>query len=147
MEGHKRRNPSQPALIANALGEDFTLAKVIEDSPELSEGSERIAKVEPEVDSLLDRLAILGEMREGGERLLEACDGFPVGGTCGGLHPGLTGVGDGLVPDLAPEGMVGETIDLLGQPVGIESFDRLHGPSMKGPPAVVEDARVANLVA
>src|SRR5437660_1482061 len=108
MESHERRNPSQPALIANALGEDFALAKVIEDSPELSQGGERIAKVEPEVDSLLDGLATLGEMREGGDRPLEACDGFPV---------------------------------------GIESFDRLHGPSMKGPPAVVEDARVANLVA
>src|SRR5437667_12370084 len=107
MEGHERRNPSQPALIANALGEDFTLAKVIEDSPELSEGSERIAKVEPEVDSLLDRLAILGEMREAGERLPEAWRGFPVGGPCRGLRPGLAGVGHDLAPALAPDGLGG----------------------------------------
>jgi|SRR5215470_1227271 len=37
MERHGRRNPSQPTLIADALGEAFTGAKVIDNPPELCE--------------------------------------------------------------------------------------------------------------
>src|SRR2546426_7078167 len=96
MERHEGRNPSKPALIADPFGENFSLAEVVEDSRELSEGSERTAKVEPEIDTLLDGLATLGEMREGSERLFEPRDRFPVGRACGSLRPGLTAVGDGL---------------------------------------------------
>src|SRR2546427_6939971 len=147
MERHEGRNPSKPALIADPFGENFSLAEVVEDSRELSEGSERTAKVEPEIDTLLDGLATLGEMREGSERMFEPRDRFPVGRACGSLRPGLTAVGDGLFPYLSLEGMVGEAIDLLGQPVGVELFDRLHDPSVEGPPSVLEDTRVADLVA
>src|SRR2546427_3653928 len=147
MERHEGGNPSKPALIADPFGENFGLAEVVEDSRELSEGSERTAKVQPEIDTLLDGLATLGEMREGSERLFEPRDRFPVGRACGSLRPGLTAVGDGLVPYLSLEGMVGEAIDLLGQPVGVQLFDRLHDPSVEGPPSVLEDARVADLVA
>src|SRR3989441_10912243 len=147
MERHEGRNPSKPALIADPFGENFSLAEVVEDSRELSEGSERTAKVEPEIDTLLDGLATRGEMREGSERMFEPRDRFPVGRACGSLPPGLTAVGDGLFPYLSLEGMVGEAIDLLGQPVGVQLFDRLHDPSVEGPPSVLEDACVADLVA
>ena len=86
-------------------------------------------------------------MRDGTERLLEPRDCFAIGRAGGSFRPGLTAVGDGLVPYLSPEGMVGEAIDLLGQPVGVELFDRLHDPSVEGPPSVLEDTRVADLVA
>src|SRR5438552_898287 len=106
MERHAGRNPSKPALIADPFSESFGLAKIVEDLRELSEGSERIAKVEPEIDPLLDGLATLGEMRDGTERLLEPRDCFAIGRTGGSFRPGLTAVGDGLVPYLSPEGTV-----------------------------------------
>ena len=43
--------------------------------------------------------------------------------------------------------MVGETIDVLGQAVGIQLFDRHHNPSVEGPPTVPENTRVGDLVA
>src|SRR3989441_5827468 len=135
MERHEGGDPSQPALIADLLGENLTFAKVIEDSLELSERVERIAKLQQEINPLLDRSSALREMPESFERLLEARDCFPVGRARGGLRPGLTEVGDGLVPDLAPEGMVGETIDVLGQPVGIQLFDRRHSARVEGAPS------------
>src|SRR5437016_10799004 len=135
MTSHEGGNPTQPRLIVDSLREHSGFAKVVEDSLDLSEDRERIAKVQPKIDTLLDCFATFGEMREGSERLLKARDCFPVGRVRGGLRPGLTEVGDGLVPDLAPEGMVGETIDLLGQPVGIELFDRLHDLSVEDSPS------------
>src|SRR2546422_5707400 len=146
MERHEGGDPSQPALIADLLGENLTFAKVIEDSLELSERVERIAKLQQEINPLLDRSSALREMPEGFERLFKARDGFPIGRAGGGLRPGLAGIGDGLVPDLAPEGMVGETIDVLGQPGGVQLFDRRHDASVKGPPSVSKEARVGDLV-
>jgi hypothetical protein len=72
MESHERRNPSQPVLIANPLGERLSLAEEVEDSRELSERSERVSKIQPEINPLLDRFTSLRNMREGSERLLEA---------------------------------------------------------------------------
>ena len=41
---------------------------------------------------------------------------------------------------------MGQPLDLLGQPVGIEPLDRLHDPRVEGPPALAEEAAVGHLV-
>src|SRR5436309_4779551 len=86
-------------------------------------------------------------MRQGSERLLKAFGRFPIGGARSSFLPGLTEVGDGLVPDLAADGMVGEAIDLLGQPGGMQLFDCRHDASMQHAPSVLEKTRVSDLVA
>jgi len=58
--------------------ENFGLHRWSKTSSDLAKGKERIAKVQPQIDPLLDRFATLGEMREGSERLLEALDRFTV---------------------------------------------------------------------
>src|SRR2546428_789699 len=147
MESHADGNPSQPELITDALGKNFGLAKVVEDLLVLVEGVERIAQVQPQIDPLLEGFTTLGEMREGSERLLKAGNRFPVGRAHDSLRAGPTKVADGLVPDLAAEGMVGETIDPPGQPGGILLFDRRHDARVKGAPSVLEETRVSSLVA
>src|SRR2546428_484876 len=146
MERHADGNPSQPELITDALGENFGLAKVVEDSPVLSEGVERIAHFQPQIDPLLEGFTTLRKMREGSERLRKAGDRFPVGGACGRLRAGLTEVADGLAPHRAAEGMVGETIEVFDQPVGVQLFDRRHDARVKGAPSVLEEARIRDLV-
>src|SRR5713101_1112426 len=126
-------DPPQPALIPNPLGESLTLAKMVEDLPELAERKERIAKLHPEIDALFDCFAALGDMCKGRERLLEAHNRFPAGRACSSLRPGLTEVGEGLVPDFAPKGMVGEAIDVVDQPVAIQLFDCLHDLNVESP--------------
>jgi len=85
-------------------------------------------------------------MREGSERLLKAADRFSVGSTRGSLRTRPTEVVDGLVPDLATEGMMGEAIDVLGQPIGIKLFDCLHDPGVNGPSAVFKEARIGDFL-
>src|SRR6266436_5450573 len=108
MGGHVGGNPPFPVLVADPFGKNFGLTKVVEDSPVLSEWVERIAQIHPEIDTLLNRFATFGQMREGFERLLESRDCHSVSRTCGSFLPGLTAVGGGLVPDLALEGMMSE---------------------------------------
>ena len=62
------------------------------------------------------------------------------------LGAGLAEIGHGLVPHLAPEGVVGQPLDLLGEPVGVESLDRLDDPRVEAAPALLEQAAVGHLV-
>ena len=50
------------------------------------------------------------------------------------LDTGLTQVTQGLVPHLATHGVVGESVDLLSQPVGIEGLERLNNARMQHAP-------------
>src|SRR5262245_23675536 len=99
MGGHVGGNPSFPVLVADPFGENFGRAKVVEDSPVLSEWVERIAQIHPEIDTLLNRFATVGQMREGFERLLESHDCHSVSRAGGSFLAGLTAVAGGLVPD------------------------------------------------
>ena len=82
-----------------------------------SPSGERVAEVEAEVDALLVALRLGRQVRERVQRLLEAGHGLAVGRARHGLGAGLAEVGDGLVPHLAAQGVVGQPLDLLGQPV------------------------------
>ena len=68
----------EPTLVAQGGGEGFGLAEAIEDSPELSQRPERIAKVEPEIDGLLDGGAIFRQVLHSRQGLLKQRDRLPV---------------------------------------------------------------------
>ena len=71
------RELSQPALITERLGEGFRLAQVVEEPPGFAEGLQRIAQIEAEIDSLLARGAIVGEMLKGRQGLLKGHGRLP----------------------------------------------------------------------
>ena len=75
-----------------------------------SQGMEGIAKLQAEIDSLVECFITLREACEGGQRLFEARDCFAVGGTAGGLRAGLMEVGDSLVPHLPLQGMMSKQL-------------------------------------
>ena len=88
----------------------------------------------------------LRQMREGTERLLEVPHGLAVGRPRHGLLPRLPAVRQGLVPHLAPQGMVGQAFDLLGQPVAGERLEGLDDAGVQRPPPLLEQAAVGHLV-
>ena len=60
--------------------------------------------------------------------------------------PGLAEIGDRLLPQLAAQGVMGQPLDLLGEPVGREPLDRLDDAGVEGAPPVLEQAPVGHLV-
>src|SRR5437870_12590317 len=138
MESHAGGNPSQPALIADALSKSFGLTQAAEDLRELSEGSERIANIQPKIDTLLDRFATLREMCESRKSVLEACDRFAIGRPCGGLRPGLTAVRHRLVPHLARESVMSQTKGLVYEPGRMQLFDRRYDEILESAPSDYE---------
>ena len=51
------------------------------------------------------------------------------------LVAGLLAEGDGLVPHLAPQGMVRQAFDLLGHPLGRQRLEGLDQARVQPPPA------------
>ena len=84
-------------------------------------------------------------MAERGQRLLEAGHGLPIARA----RPPWRRPGAGthrLVPQLAPQGVVGQPLDVLGQPVGVEPLDGLHDPRVQRAAPLVQQAAVGDLV-
>jgi hypothetical protein len=105
-----------------------------------------VAGVEVEVDRLLPPLRLRREVLERLERLLEAGRRLPVGRALRRLPTGLTEIEHGLLPRLAPERVVCETLDVLGEPLGVEALDGLHGPGVERAAPLLEEASVGHLV-
>ena len=85
-------------------------------------------------------------MQEGTERLLEVPHGLAVGRPCQGLLPRLPAVCQGLVPHLAPQGMMGQAFDLLGHPVPGERLEGCDDAGMQHPPPLLEHTAIGDLV-
>ena len=146
ISAHIGGNPPQSRLVVEGLGEGCSLAQVVEHLPDFSECPERTPQVEPEVDGLLLRGAALREMLEGCQCLLEARHGLSKGRTRERLGTGLPTVRHGLVPDLAPEGMLGQPFRLLGQTVGIEPFAGFDDAGVQGTAPLLQETAVGHLV-
>ena len=136
----------EPPLIVERPRQAFGFAETAEDPLEFSERKECSSQVEAKIDGLLQRLAGLGQMPEGRQRLLEAAHRLPVGRSRQCLGAGLTEVRDRLLPQLAPHGMVGQPLDVLGQPVRIAAFDGADDPGVQGLAPVLEQGAVGDFM-
>jgi hypothetical protein len=132
------RYPPESQLIPERLSEALGFAQMRGEPLEIAKREERGSKVEAQIDGLLERLAGLGQMLEGHQRLLEVSDRFSIRRSRERPSSGLTEVGRGLLPRLAPEGVVGKPLDVLGQPVRIGSFDGADDASVQGLAPVLE---------
>ena len=64
------------------------------------------------------------------------------------MGPGasLLAVGHGLVPHLAPHGVVGQAIHLLAQALGREGLQHLNNPAVEDAPPLLEQTAVGDLM-
>lgn len=73
---HPPRCPAESPLISEGLGEARGLPRVLEPPVGLSELGQRAAKIEAQIDGLLERAVGLREMTHGDKALLKACHGL-----------------------------------------------------------------------
>jgi len=55
-------------------------------------------------------------------------------------------IGNGLLPRLAPERVVGQPLDVLPEPLGVAALDGLDRPGVESAPAVLKEASLGQLV-
>ena len=132
-------------MVAQGLGERLRLAQIGEEAVTLSplpEGERRPKRM----SMACSCGATLGEMRQGDQRLLEARHRLPTGRACQRLVARLVAVGHGLVPHLAPQGMVGQPFHLVGEPVGIALFDSRDDTAMQQALPLAQQPPIGHLV-
>ena len=99
-----------------------------------------------EIEGQPPGVAMLGQVREGLEGLLEGGHRLAERGALVRPGAGPLAVGHGLVPHLAPQGMVGEPFDLLSSPVGRECLKHLYQARVQPPPPLQQKAAIGHLV-
>ena len=114
--------------------------------PVSSNGRRAYAQGEPEVDGLLRVSRRSGRCGEGAERLLKGPHRLTGGRPRHGLLPRLAAVRQGLVPHLAPQGMVGQPFHLLGQPVPGERLQGRDDAGVQRAPPLLEQHLVGHLL-
>ena len=144
--GHPGQHPSQPGPIVERPGQGLGLAQQGEAPPMLSQWGQRASQSEAEIDGQHPGVAVLGQVREGLEGLLEGGHRLAERGAVVGPGAGLLAVGHGLVPHLAPQGMVRQAFDLLGHPLGRERLEGLDQARVQPPPPLQQEAAVGHLV-
>ena len=113
---HEHADPTSPTVVVQLLGERLGLSQALQPrriSPSwlrtagARSGARRPAPASP---ALRQRL-------EDAQRLLELGRGVREGRARDRLGAGLAEIDHRLLPQLAPQGVVGEPLDVLGEPV------------------------------
>ena len=133
------QHPSQPGPVVEHAGQGLGLAQKGAAPPMLSQLGQRASQREAEIDGQPPGVAVLGQVREGLEGLLEVDSRLAERGAIPGPGADLLAVGHGLTPHLRTHGMVSQALDMVGQAVASERFP---GPRQcaYGAPAVAPGA-------
>src|SRR5262249_1393379 len=111
---HEGGNPPEPALVAKRPREHLRLFDMISRAHPLCRHSERVAEIEVDIDGQLGRLPGTGQTAESPERGLEVGSGLAIGAPRHRSEPGLAEIGDGLLPHLSAQGVMGQPLSPLG---------------------------------
>jgi hypothetical protein len=144
--GHLGEYPSQSNPIVKLSSQGLGLAQQGEVPPIFSQSEQRASQCEADLDGQHPGIAVLGQVRQGLEGLLEGGHRLTECGAVKGPGAGLLAVGHGLVPHLAPQGMVRQAFDLLCRPLGSERLKGLDNARVQHPPPLQQEAAVGHLV-
>jgi hypothetical protein len=143
---HPGQHPSQSGLVVERPGQDLGLAQQGEAPPILSQLGQRAIHSEAEFDGQHPGVAVLGQVIESLEGLLEGGQRLAECGAVPGPVASLLAADHGLAPHLPPQGMVRQAFDLLGHPVGRERLESPDNTRMQHPPRLQQEAAVGHLV-
>ena len=143
---HERADPTSAAVVVQPLGEGLGLAQALQRPPDFTELAQHRPQLEADLEALLQRGRALRQRLEDAQRLLEPGPGVRERRPRGRLASGLPEIVHRLLPQLAPEGVMGEPLDVLAEPIPVQRLDRLHDARVHGAPARLRQTAVGHLV-
>jgi hypothetical protein len=117
---HERADSAASAVVVQPLGESLGLAQALQGLPDFRELGQHRSQLEADVEGQLQCRLALRQRLEGAERLLEPGPGVRERRPSGRLESGLPKVVHRLLPQLAPQGMMGEPLDLPAEAIGVK---------------------------
>src|SRR5262245_37084506 len=140
---------SGPALsppIADGSGQRLGLAQMVVGLWQLGECPQRVAQGQPDIDGLFQRRRRRREMAQRAQPLPEELRGLSVCGRSEGPLAGSPQIDDRFVPDLSTKGVMGETIDVLGESLRVDSLDGLDDTGVEHTLSVLENTLIGDLM-
>jgi hypothetical protein len=122
---HERTDLTAPAVVVQSLGDAFGLAQVLPAPAGIRQLVQHQAQLQADLEALLQRGRALRQHLEEAQRLLEPAPGVLKRRPRGGLASRLPEIVHRLLPQLAPEGVMGEPLDLLARGDPVERLDRV----------------------
>ena len=110
---HLGRHPSHLQRIAQGLCQGLRRTEMHGHLAEFGEGHQGSTQGEAHVELLRVPHPALRPMGQGEQRLLEGEHRLPIGGAQEGFVAGLPAIGDGLVPALPAQGVLGQSFHVL----------------------------------
>src|SRR5262249_28087466 len=136
----------EPLLVAESSGERVCRMEVLPDARMIAEWEKSVPEVQVDVDGQLGLRLAFGEVADNLQRLVEVGNRLPVGGPRHGPDSGLPEIRDRLLPQLSAQGVVGETLGLLGHAFACEAFESLGNAGVKGALPVKEQLSVRDVL-
>jgi hypothetical protein len=136
---HERADLAAPAVVVQLLGERVGLAQAFEDVPVLTELVQRRPQLQANVEALLQRGVISGQVLERSERAREARHRLPFCEPIERRPPRAAEMEDGLAPHLALEGMQTEREVVRLQIAGVDDLERFGHAAVQRLAARPED--------
>src|SRR5262249_36773010 len=142
-----RRTDSAPlAVVVEPLGQYLGRAQAFQRLSDFTELVQHDPLVQADLETLGQRRRTLRHPGERVERLLEPAPGVRQGRPRGRLDPGLPQIEGRPLPQLAPDGMLSEPLDLAGRVILVEPLDRLDDPAVKRTSTLAQEPAIRDLV-
>ena len=120
--------------------------KLLEHLPAFAELAQHRPQFEANLKVLLQRGLALRQFLENSQRLLKPSPGVRERRPCRRLPSGLAEVVHCLLFQFAANGMMGEPLDLLAEPVGVELFYGIHDARVDVAAAFLKYAVIGDVV-
>src|SRR5262249_36778439 len=133
-------------LISQSLGPPEGLRKVQPLAFQVSGHLKRGAKLDTNVDRILESLMALRQTIERLHRPLEIARGVPVRRSRERFAAGFPEVAGRLVPQIRGMGVVSEAFDVLPEAIPVECLDRASDPRVKFSTTILQQTAVRDLV-
>jgi hypothetical protein len=143
---HENADPASPAVVVQPLGKGLGLAQQFQLTPAFTERGQHRPQFEADLEGLLKRGLALRQRLESAERLLKPAPGVLERRPRGRLASGLLEIVHRLLPQLAPDGVMGEPLDLAAEAISVERLDRLDEPRVKAASTLLQQSPVRDVV-
>ena len=138
--------PAAPAIVVQPFSEGLGLTQALQPPMDLAEQVQHGPELETDLETLLHGGLALRQHREGTQRLIEPDPGLRKRRPRGRLNAGFPEIVHRLLPHLATERVMGEALDLLGEPIAVETLHGLGDPSVEVTAPAREEAPIGHLM-
>src|SRR5262249_42137530 len=143
---HEGADLASPTIVVQSFSKNLGFPQAFQQSSTFPELNQNLPQLQTDLEAPLQRELTIRQPLEGDERLFKPCSGVLEGRARLRLLSSVGEIVYRLLPELAPQGMMGEPLDLLAKSISVERLDRVDDSRVKLAATLPQHAAVRDLV-